>query len=99
MHSWAEDKLLDYHEEFGVGNQAAGSMENVVSLAVLVATMREALVVDSGGDLSGGSSLSSSSISGSEQVERYIKSSVRRAFIRVRMYVLFLSICVPLISK
>lgn len=99
MHSWAEDKLLDYHEEFGVGNQAAGSMENVVSLSVLVATMREALVVDSGGDLSGGSSLSSSSISGSEQVERYIKSSVRRAFIRVRMYVLFLSICVPLISK
>ncbi|KAK8456305.1 hypothetical protein SEVIR_3G000600v4 [Setaria viridis] len=82
MHSWAEDKLLNYHEEFGVGDQAAGSMENVVSIAVLTAAMRGALAVDSGGDLSAGSS-SSSSVSASEQVERYIKSSVRRAFIRL----------------
>ncbi|OEL27597.1 hypothetical protein BAE44_0011384 [Dichanthelium oligosanthes] len=88
MHSWAEDKLLDYHEEFG-DHQAAGysSMVNVVSLATLAATMRGAviIVVDAGGggDRSAGSSSSSSVSAGGEQVERYIKSSVRRAFTRL----------------
>ncbi|PUZ49701.1 hypothetical protein GQ55_7G346300 [Panicum hallii var. hallii] len=87
MHSWAEDKLLDYHEAFGDQAAAAGSMdmENVVSLAVLAATMRGALVVDAaGGDLlSAGAGASSSSSAAEQVVERYIKSSVRRAFTRL----------------
>ncbi|CAN6269908.1 unnamed protein product [Urochloa humidicola] len=79
MHSWAEDKLLDYHEAFGVGGHTAGSMEKVVSLAVLAATMRGALGV-SGGDLS---PAAAGSVSAVEQVERYVRSSVRRAFTRL----------------
>ncbi|CAO2044374.1 unnamed protein product [Urochloa humidicola] len=78
MHSWAEDKLMDYHEAFG-GGHAAGSMEKVVSLAVLAATMRGALGV-SGGDLS---PAAAGSVSAAEQVERYVRSSVRRAFTRL----------------
>lgn len=75
MHSWAEGKLLDYHQAF------AGSsyMEDLVSLAVLAATMRGALdAVDAGSSAAAGSPSSAC-----EQVERYIKSSVRRAFTRV----------------
>ncbi|CAL5070974.1 unnamed protein product [Urochloa decumbens] len=84
MHSWAEDKLLDYHDAFGgdhgAQTAAAGgssSMEKVVSLAVLAATMRGAL----GGDLS--AAAAAGSVSADEQVERYIRSSVRRAFTRL----------------
>ena len=94
MHSWAQGKLLDYHEAFGVGDQAAAAaaagsdMEKVVSLAVLVATMRGALVVDGDPLLSAGAGAgagaSSLSSAGEQVVERYIKSSVRRAFTRVR---------------
>ncbi|CAN6236784.1 unnamed protein product [Urochloa humidicola] len=85
IHSWAEDKLLDYHEAFAcAGDQAAAgsgsgssSMENVVSLAVLAATMRRALAGVGGGDLSAAAG------SPGEQVERYVRSSVRRAFTRL----------------
>ncbi|CAL4970589.1 unnamed protein product [Urochloa decumbens] len=82
MHSWAEDKLLDYHDAFGGDHGAAGgssSMEKVVSLAVLAATMRGAL----GGDLSAAAAAAAGSVSADEQVERYIRSSVRRAFTRL----------------
>ena len=98
MHSWAEHKLLDYHEAFGddlLGAASIAAMENVVSLAVLAATMLSqdvpsssfaaAVAVAAGGDLSSPRSSSSSSFSAGEQVERYIKSSARRAFTRVRM--------------
>ncbi|XP_062186069.1 protein unc-13 homolog [Phragmites australis] len=98
MHSWAEDKLLDYHEAFGA-QDSMGAMDNVVSLAVSAAAMLSqdvpspfvaaaaGAVVDNvvdtgatGGHLPAGSS---SSFSAGEQVERYIKSSVRHAFTKL----------------
>lgn len=98
MHSWAEEKLLDYHESFGDDQGAGGSigaMENAVSLAVLAAAMLSqdvpssfaVAVAAAGGDLSSARSPSSFSAREREIVERYIKSSVRRAFTRVRIYV------------
>ncbi|WVZ81479.1 hypothetical protein U9M48_028852 [Paspalum notatum var. saurae] len=79
VHSWAEDKLLDYHEAFAGGQAAAASssMESVVSLAVLAAAMMLSQ------DVPASASAGSSSSAAGEQVERYIKSSVRRAFTRV----------------
>lgn len=93
VHSWAEHKLLDYHEAFGddQGATSIAAMENVVSLAALAATMLNqdvpssfaAAVAVADGDLSSAGSLSSSLFSAGEQVERYIKSSMRRAFTRL----------------
>ncbi|AQK95284.1 hypothetical protein ZEAMMB73_Zm00001d010939 [Zea mays] len=94
MHSWAEEKLLDYHESFGDDQGAGGSigaMENAVSLAVLAAAMLSqdvpssfaVAVAAAGGDLSSARSPSSFSAREREIVERYIKSSVRRAFTRL----------------
>nr|CAB3448445.1 unnamed protein product [Digitaria exilis] len=76
MHSWAEGKLLDYHEAFGDQQGSSNSLEDLVSLAVLSATMRLS-------SAAGSSSPSSSVAAAGEQVERYIKSSVRRAFTRL----------------
>ncbi|TVU08153.1 hypothetical protein EJB05_41542, partial [Eragrostis curvula] len=88
MHSWAEDKLLNYHEAFG-DSESVGTMENVVSLAVSTAAMLGQYVPPCFGDHNSVSEhpsswgSASSSFSAGEQVERYIKSSVRHAFTKL----------------
>ncbi|KAL6844279.1 hypothetical protein ACP4OV_025952 [Aristida adscensionis] len=102
IRSWAEDKLLDYHEAFGEHDSCSiATMEKVVSLAVTAAAMlsqdvpssyaaaaaaADHAVMEGDGHLrlsSTGSASSSSSFSAEEQVERYIKASVRRAFTKL----------------
>ncbi|GJN01197.1 hypothetical protein PR202_ga18444 [Eleusine coracana subsp. coracana] len=85
MHSWAEEKLLDYHEAFQSSSSSFSSMEKVVSLAVSAAEMLRqycsAVVVVGDDHLS--SSSSSLSPAAGDQVERYIRSSLRHAFTKL----------------
>ncbi|CAM0874845.1 unnamed protein product [Alopecurus aequalis] len=74
MYSWAENKLIDYHEAFD--NSA---MKNIVTLSVSAAEMLSQHVPAAAAAAAEGSSFGTAA----DLIEHYIKSSVRRSFAKL----------------
>lgn len=70
VYSWAENKLLDYHEAFD-----KNSVKNVATLAVLAAELL--------GQHAPAAAAAGSPFSAADLIERYVKSSVRCAFAKL----------------